>query len=81
MTLRLRPYEAAPDTRFGTAVLEHGDGREARIAWIRLPIFGYELVDYGQRYAWCQRVLVYHGWHGFSLHWRSADPTDGRKDV
>jgi len=68
--MRLKPYEAAPDTRFGTAILEHADGREERIAWLWLPIWGYEYDFISNAHRWGHRVLVYRGWYGFQLHWR-----------
>jgi len=74
--MRIKPYEAIPLTKFGTAILEEYDGREARVIWLQLPIFGYEAVDYGRRYAWCQRMLIYHGHHGFSLRWFPVSELD-----
>ena len=70
MMLRLKPYQSAPDTIAGTAVLEHDNGREERVAWIRLPSWGFWYDPCWDEMRWGQRVLIYRGWHGFSIRWR-----------
>lgn len=56
-----------PDLAWGTVVMEHSDGREARVAWINLPSFCMvEHMLHGEP-RWAQRVLQYHGWYGFRI--------------
>ena len=70
LRLKVEDLPLLPDTWCGAAVLIYPDGKEARIAWIWLPIWNYEADCRVQRYGWAHRVLVYHGWTGFKLAWR-----------
>lgn len=69
---RVKLGDAFPDRPLGTIVLEYGGypAREARIAWLWLPTWGFEYSPAHDDYRWAQRVLFYHGWYGFSFRWR-----------
>lgn len=70
---RMKPQGFLPDTPFGAAVVCHGryyPPREARVIWLRLPVWGFEYCPQTGDYRWGQRVVVYHGWHGFRLYWQ-----------
>lgn len=67
---RLKPNEMLPDQAFGAAIVDYGNGREARVVWVRLPVYSFDFCPSMDDYAWGQRVLVHHGWHGFRTYWQ-----------
>ena len=71
---KLRPYDGLPSTVFGVAVVEHPGG-EARVAWIRLPVWGFEYCPWRDEYRWGCRFLIYHGRIGFRLTWMFPEAT------
>jgi hypothetical protein len=50
--------------------LAQGVYDEAYFAWLRLPSWGFEYDFCNAGYRWCQRVLCFHGFQGFSIRHR-----------
>ena len=40
--------------------------------WLCLPSYEYRRGDYGRRFSWQQRVLMWDGSRGFTVQWRPA---------
>lgn len=77
----IKPGDRFPwyESVFGTAIHEYKDQRgthEARVIWLRLPSWGFGFDLSWDQERWGQRVLVYHGHRGLSLHWRFSFTVD-----
>jgi hypothetical protein len=58
-------------------VFELRNGREERFIWLRLPSYGIGYCINNDEERWGQRVLMYRGHCGFSMHWYFKPETAG----
>lgn len=68
---RYKPYaiEFGPHQWFHYFSVENKDGNCYDAFLLRLPIWGYGYSLSCDSERWGQRILQWHGKHGFSLHW------------
>ena len=74
MTVRIQPNVCLPPFRWWLwAVLVEPDGREWRLAVLKLPSYQLRYWPLRCRDEWHQLALVYHGDCGFSFEWLLTD--------
>ena len=70
MTTVLRPGECVPDFRWWwTGVVEECDGRQFRVAFLKLPSWQVRVDPVFGRPMWYRLVLIYRGDTLFQFQW------------